>query len=68
MAVPVGPPDRLRGLASLADDVVFVAAPEPFLAVGRFYENFDQTTDEEVVALLAEASAATERGPVGAAR
>ncbi len=65
VAVPVGPPDGLRRLASVADDVVFLAAPEPFLAVGRFYENFDQTTDEEVVDLLAQAKALSEPNPVG---
>ena len=52
VAVPVGPSDTVRDLARLADDVVCLAQPEPFLAVGRFYENFDQTTDEEVVELL----------------
>jgi putative phosphoribosyl transferase len=65
VAVPVGPPDRLRRLASLADDVVFVAAPEPFLAVGRFYESFEQTTDEEVIGLLARANALPEPHPAG---
>lgn len=57
VAVPVGPSDTVRDLARLADDVVCLAQPEPFLAVGRFYENFDQTTDEEVVELLRRARA-----------
>ena len=52
VAVPVGPADRLSDIARRADDVVCVATPEPFLAVGRFYEDFEQTTDDEVVALL----------------
>lgn len=55
VAVPVGPPDRLRDIGRLVDAVVCLASPEPFLAVGRFYESFDQTTDEEVVDLLARA-------------
>ena len=37
------------------DDVVCFATPEPFMAVGRFYDDFSQTTDEEVRALLASA-------------
>ena len=52
VAVPVGPADTVRQLALLADDVICVAMPEPFLAVGRFYERFDQTDDAEVLALL----------------
>ena len=55
VAVPVGPGETVRELEHLADEVVCAATPEPFLAVGRFYENFDQTTDEEVIALLASA-------------
>ena len=52
VAVPVGPADRIDDLRRRADEVVCVATPTPFLAVGRFYEDFDQTTDEEVVDLL----------------
>lgn len=52
VAVPVGPETTCHGLRSLADDVVCVATPEPFDAVGRFYDDFDQTSDEEVRALL----------------
>jgi len=52
VAVPVGPADTVRELALLADEVVCVSSPEPFLAVGRFYESFDQTTDREVLELL----------------
>jgi len=55
VAVPVGPADTVRQLALLADDVICVAMPEPFLAVGRFYERFDQTDDAEVLALLRQA-------------
>jgi predicted phosphoribosyltransferase len=57
VAVPVGPADAVRQLALLADDVICVAMPEPFLAVGRFYERFDQTDDAEVLALLRQGQA-----------
>jgi predicted phosphoribosyltransferase len=60
VAVPVGPVDTVRELARLADEVVCVATPEPFLAVGRFYEDFEQTTDREVMERLAEARAGME--------
>ena len=52
VAVPVAPPSTARKLATYADEVVCVLTPEPFDAVGRFYEDFRQTTDEEVCAIL----------------
>lgn len=52
VAVPVGPAETVRDLSHLADEVVCVSTPVPFLAVGRFYEDFDQTSDAEVVELL----------------
>ncbi len=52
LAVPVGPADTLRQLACECDQVVALATPSPFWAVGRFYAQFDQTTDEQVIALL----------------
>jgi predicted phosphoribosyltransferase len=52
VAVPVAPPSTAREMRRIADDVVCVATPEPFYSVGRFYEEFDQTTDEEVRELL----------------
>lgn len=55
VAVPVGPRETVEELSREADEVVCAAMPEPFLAVGRFYETFDQTTDEEVMELLARA-------------
>jgi putative phosphoribosyl transferase len=51
-AVPVAPAESLASLRSLADDVVCLATPEPFLAVGVWYEDFSQTSDEEVIAIL----------------
>jgi putative phosphoribosyl transferase len=57
LAVPVAPADTLEALASEADEIVCLAAPEPFFAVGEHYEDFAQTTDAEVVRLLERASA-----------
>ncbi|HRN29675.1 MAG TPA: phosphoribosyltransferase family protein [Terrimesophilobacter sp.] len=55
VAVPVAPADTLTELAELADDVVCVSVPDPFWAVGQAYTDFRQTSDDDVVALLAEA-------------
>ena len=55
VAVPVGPEDTVEEMRTVADDVICPATPEPFLAVGRFYESFEQTTDAEVKQLLARA-------------
>ena len=57
VAVPVAPETTCRELRSLADEVVCVATPEAFHAVGQFYEDFDQTSDEEVRTLLESAAA-----------
>lgn len=51
-AVPVAPPDTLAKVEKLADEVVCLEAPEYFMAVGQFYEDFPQVEDEEVIALL----------------
>jgi predicted phosphoribosyltransferase len=55
-AVPVSPPDTLRKVEKLADEVVCLEAPEHFMAVGQFYLDFPQVEDEEVVRLLRAAS------------
>lgn len=52
LAVPVAPPSTLRELEKDADVVVCLATPEPFYAIGQFYKNFAQTSDEEVKRLL----------------
>jgi len=52
-AVPVAAPDSLERIRPYADEVVCLAAPEEFMAVGQFYRDFQQVEDEEVVALLA---------------
>ncbi|HEY5705954.1 MAG TPA: phosphoribosyltransferase [Terrimicrobiaceae bacterium] len=48
VAVPVTPPSTRKELQSEADEVVSVMTPEPFYAVGQWYEIFDQTSDKEV--------------------
>lgn len=53
VAVPVAPQDTVRRLREEADEVVVVHQPDRFVAVGQWYEDFSQTTDEEVQALLA---------------
>jgi predicted phosphoribosyltransferase len=52
VAVPVGPRDTVDELAAEADEVVCLATPRPFLAVGYAYADFRQTTDDEVRDLL----------------
>lgn len=52
IAVPVGARETCEQLRRIADDVVCVSTPEPFNAVGLWYEEFSQTTDEEVRRLL----------------
>lgn len=52
LAVPVGPTQSMEALAQACDEVVVLATPEPFYAVGRFYLSFEQVTDEQVIAAL----------------
>ena len=52
LAVPVAPPDTAAGLASQVDELVCLVTPEPFYAVGNFFEEWPQVTDDEVQALL----------------
>ncbi|HST30274.1 MAG TPA: phosphoribosyltransferase [Chthoniobacterales bacterium] len=59
VAVPVGPPDTCREFEDVADEVVCASAPEFFQAVGQYYEDFSQTSDEEVRELLARAAQAS---------
>jgi len=53
VAVPVGAWETCQALRQVADDVICVLTPEPFRAVGLWYEDFPQTTDEEVQQILA---------------
>jgi putative phosphoribosyl transferase len=52
VAIPVGPPSTIRELEEKADHVVCLYTPEPFYAIGQFYRDFTQTSDEEVTRLL----------------
>ena len=62
LAVPVGPAEVIEALRGLADDVVCLETPIGFRAVGLHYLDFDQTSDEEVVAILRDAD---RRGTAG---
>lgn len=52
VAVPTASPDTSQALKAEADEVVCVITPEPFFAVGYWYDDFAQTTDAEVRDLL----------------
>lgn len=52
VAVPVGARETCESLAAIADEVVCAEVPDRFVAVGAWYEDFSQTTDEEVKAAL----------------
>jgi predicted phosphoribosyltransferase len=55
VAVPVGAPSTCAEFGEEADDVVCARTPEPFYAVGQWYEDFSQTSDEDVRDLVAHA-------------
>jgi putative phosphoribosyl transferase len=59
VAVPVAAPDTCDELSDVADEIVCVMTPEPFAAVGLWYDDFSQTSDEEVHDLLEHAARAT---------
>lgn len=52
LAIPVAPPETLKALERECDQIVCLATPRPFFAVGAHYEIFDQTEDREVIALM----------------
>ncbi|MEW5855722.1 MAG: phosphoribosyltransferase family protein, partial [Myxococcota bacterium] len=52
MAVPVAAPESIESLRPVVDDAVSVATPDPFVAVSAWYQDFSQTSDDEVRALL----------------
>lgn len=56
LAVPVAPADSLPRLREIADDLVCALAPNRFLAVGQWYEDFAQVPDRQVRALLADSA------------
>ena len=56
VAVPVGPQDTCRELEEEADETICLSTPEFFQAVGQYYEDFSQTSDEDVRELLSHAA------------
>jgi predicted phosphoribosyltransferase/dienelactone hydrolase len=57
VAAPVAPRSAIHDLRAVADDVIVLESPEPFVAIGQFYNDFTQTSDAEVVQLLERARA-----------
>lgn len=53
VAVPVAPPETCERLADEVDEIICVATPQPFGAVGQFYDDFSEVNDEDVIKLLA---------------
>jgi putative phosphoribosyl transferase len=58
LAVPVAPRAAIPALSSVADEVVCLETPDRFMAIGQWYGDFSQTSDEEVVTLLNRAATA----------
>ncbi|HOB87527.1 MAG TPA: phosphoribosyltransferase [Bacillota bacterium] len=56
LAVPVGPPETLESLSREVDEIHYLSAPPWFEAVGQFYDDFSQVSDEEVMELLRRAA------------
>ena len=52
LAIPVMPEEKVPEFREMVDDLIVLHAPEFFAAVGQFYENFSQTTDDEVIEIL----------------
>ncbi|MBI4506810.1 MAG: hypothetical protein HY691_14860, partial [Chloroflexi bacterium] len=61
VAVPVGSREACRALRAEADEVVCLAEPEPFFAVGLYYQHFDPTEDAEVQEILQQSYALRQR-------
>ena len=52
VAVPIAPEDALPAIRALADEVLCLNTPSPFLAVGQGYWDFEQVSDDEVIAVM----------------
>jgi putative phosphoribosyl transferase len=65
LAVPVAPPDWEQRLGDVADELICVETPEPFFAIGQFYDDFSQTTDQEVIECLDGGAGAAPSGGTG---
>ncbi|MBI4347142.1 MAG: phosphoribosyltransferase [Elusimicrobia bacterium] len=66
VGVPIGSPETCAALRREADEVVCAAAPAALFAIGQWYRDFEQTTDDEVRRLLASAARARRRGAASA--
>jgi putative phosphoribosyl transferase len=62
VAVPAASPDVCDDLARLVDEIVCLITPEPFYSVGFWYDEFSQTTDQEVRDLLQRANQSAKGG------
>ncbi len=58
LATPVAPPESIEALRSAADEIVCLETPEDFFAVGQFYRDFSQVSDDEVKSVLRRAQPA----------
>jgi predicted phosphoribosyltransferase len=65
VAVPVGPPSTLEELKKQADRVVCIYTPEYFQAIGEFFADFGQTSDEEVIDILRQSKRKHSEKPAG---
>jgi putative phosphoribosyl transferase len=63
VAVPIAPPETCDAFRDIVDDIVCARTPEPFYAVGLWYDDFSQTTDDEVRDLLARTTPAASGTP-----
>ena len=52
LAAPVAPAESLRAIKRYVDELICLETPDPFIAVGRWYVDFEQTSDEEVISIL----------------
>ena len=64
VAVPVGPPDTCEEIAQEADETICLSTPPFFQAVGQYYDDFSQTSDEDVRELLTKAAQERQGGAV----
>ncbi|MCE5314410.1 MAG: phosphoribosyltransferase [Armatimonadota bacterium] len=55
LAVPVAPPDSTEAMGAYVDELICLKTPFPFMAVGYWYRDFEQVSDEEVIRLLKKA-------------
>ncbi|MGB5666919.1 MAG: phosphoribosyltransferase, partial [Maribacter sp.] len=65
VAIPVAPPSSVRKIeeSAVVDEVVCLETPYNFHAVGQFYEEFQQVSDQEAIELLEESNAANRLNP-----